>query len=243
MKPLIIFKTGSTFPDYASAAGDYDHWIRSGMGEIGLPVETINPRKQTALPAPSEISGVVITGSHAMVTDRATWSEALAAWLREAVAQQLPVLGICYGHQLLAHAMEGQVDYHPEGMEIGTVTVRRTEQARQDPLFGDLPDEFPAQEVHSQSVRRLPPGAVLLAGNGFDPHQAFRIGPSAWGVQFHPEFSPDAMAAYVTRLADDLQAKGRDAKELLSQIGATDSAASLLARFGRLVSRRQAIAD
>lgn len=238
MKPLVIIKLGETFPDLAARHGDFEDWIRSGIGQLNIPVEVIDPRKDFALPSGEDIAGAVITGSHAMVTEQALWSAATAFWLCKLVLHDIPALGICYGHQLLAHALGGQVGYHPQGMEIGTVPVRRTAAAASDRLFRDLPAEFPAQVVHRQSVRKLPHGAVLLAGNDFEPHQAFRVGDSAWGVQFHPEFSRDAMAGYIEHLGADLQREGRDPQQLQERVRSTAAASQILRNFGALVEER-----
>ncbi|NIQ10109.1 MAG: glutamine amidotransferase, partial [Gammaproteobacteria bacterium] len=73
--------------------------------------------------------------------------------------------------------------------EVGTVEVRLRPEAQDDRLFQTLPARFPVHATHSQSVLALPPGAVHLAENDFDPHHAMRIGSCAWGVQFHPEYS------------------------------------------------------
>jgi GMP synthase (glutamine-hydrolysing) len=198
--PLAIFKAGSTFPSLAAELGDFEDWIARRLApSVARPLRVVDPRCD-ALPDPASLAGVIITGSHAMVSDREPWSEACAAWLAAAVPAGLPVLGICYGHQLLAHALGGEVGYHPGGLEIGTVEVETTPAAADDALFAALPPRFPAQVVHRQSVLRLPPGAVCLARNAFEPHHAFRIH-RAWGVQFHPEFSAEAMAGYLAQLA------------------------------------------
>jgi GMP synthase (glutamine-hydrolysing) len=146
------------------------------------------------------------------------------------------VLGICYGHQLLAHALGGEVGYHPGGLEIGTVEVTRNPHAADDVLLGALPGRFAAQVVHHQSVRALPPGAVPLAGNAHEPHHAYRIGERAWGVQFHPEFSADAMRCYIDTLAPSLSDAGRDVQALRTGVRDTPDAAALLGRFARLCS-------
>lgn len=233
----MIFKVGDTFADLAAEVGDFEHWIRTGLDQTALPVEVIDPRAGMPLPAPQTIAGAIITGSHAMVTDKEPWSENLAAWLRNAVAEQVPVLGICYGHQLLAHALGGEVGHHPVGLEIGTVQVKLNEQAKDDALLGSMPSTFPAQVVHRQSVRTLPPGATLLGGNDFEAHHAFRVGPSAWGIQFHPEFSAEAMASYVKHMAKEGRVAGKPAEAVLEQIGTTEEAASVLKRFGELLER------
>lgn len=231
-RPLLILKVGDTFADTALRLGDFEHWIAQGLQGCGLPVCVLDPRRGDALPTPATLAGVVITGSHAMVTDRAPWSEDVAHWLRQAVPAGLPTLGICYGHQVLAHALGGTAGNHPQGLELGTVQIERLPAAQHDVLFSALPDRFAAQVVHRQSALRLPPGAVPLAASGWEPHQAYRVGEQCWGVQFHPEFSAKAMQAYVNRLAPEAPQR--------KTVTDTPDAASLLPRFGELVRTREA---
>lgn len=242
---ILILKLGDTLPELAAELGDFEHWVAQGLHSSGLPLDitTLDPRADASqLPAVASLlarrSGVVLTGSHAMVTDRAPWSEATARWLADAVPQGVPVLGICYGHQLLAHALGGEADWHPEGIEIGTVAVRKTPAAVADPLFAELPDVFHAQAVHRQTAVRLPPGAECLARNDFEPHHAFRFGEAAWGVQFHPEFDAFAMRGYIRHLADALRNDGADPEALARTVTDTPAAAAILARFGRFVIER-----
>ncbi|MEJ8821727.1 glutamine amidotransferase [Variovorax humicola] len=238
--PLVIIKAGDTFDELRNERGDFEHWIASGLGDTRLPVVVLDPRRGDKLPTPAQLSAVVLTGSHSMVSHREDWSEATAAWLAHVVHQGKPVLGICYGHQLLAHSLGGEADDHPGGLEIGTVTVALTDASADDTLFRDMPRDFPANVVHRQSALRLPPGAVRLAGNAFEPHQAFRIGERAWGVQFHPEFDAAAMQAYIDALADDLRAEGADPDALRRNVKATPAAARLLERFAQLAEAHDA---
>lgn len=231
MKPLLIFKVGTTFDSLRGSYDDFEDWIIRGLGEYAEPVKVLDPRTDPCFPDPQNIAGAIITGSHSMVSDREPWSEALATWLQTALACELPILGICYGHQLLAHASGGRVDYHPDGLEIGTVDVSLCEAAASDPLFTDLPNAFAAHATHKQSVLTLPEAAVLLGFNAFEPHHAFRIGGFAWGVQFHPEFSPIAMRHYVEQRCEDPVQR----QALLSEIRDTPESADLLKRFGQLV--------
>ena len=233
-RPLLIVKTGSTHAHIRERLGDFDDWIAAGLREGGAEVVVWDAQTGATPPASDTVAGIVLTGSHAMVSEREPWSEALVPWLQQAVQAETPVLGICYGHQLLAHALGGEVAHHPEGVEIGTVSVQRHAAAAQDPLLGDLPDAFDAQATHWQSVRRLPPGAVLLAGNAFEPHHAFRVGRNAWGVQFHPEFSDEALRSYLDGLGPVLAREGRDAQQIAAALRPTPEAASVLPRFARL---------
>ena len=232
-KKLYIVKLGDALPGAAALHGDFEHWIER---EAGVNMHVVDPRDGTPLPSVCNVAGAIITGSQAMVTDRLPWSERTAQWLTELTGLQVPVLGICYGHQLLAHAHGGEVDFHPGGMEIGTVKVRLTPDALNDPLLGRLPTIFPAQSVHSQRVRQLPDGAVLLAGTPFEPNHAFRLGPSAWGLQFHPEFNRDSMRAYIRELAPKLRENRLDPACLEQTLADTPASASVLARFAQLVS-------
>lgn len=232
-KPILILLAGKTFPDISKTEGDFDDWIARGLGDQH-PLLRMDAREAVMLPAPSELAGVVISGSHAMVTDRLPWSEQAAHWLKQCVDAQLPVLGICYGHQLLAHACGGIVDYHPDGIEIGTRFIHLSGNADQDLLFSDLPVKFPAQLVHSQSVRKLPDNAVLLASGEHEKHQAFRIGKHAWGVQFHPEFSAQAMRGYIQQMEKTLIEKNCDVIALSHGVEETPDAGKLLNRFATL---------
>jgi GMP synthase (glutamine-hydrolysing) len=205
MHQFLIIKTGSTLPSLQASKGDFEHWILTGMGIGDDQVLIMDIRDGSPLPAYDTLSGVVVTGSHSMVTDHHDWSERTAAWLAGAVEKRVPTLGICYGHQLLAYAMGGKVGDNPKGHEYGTVEVRLNENAQHDPLLGGLPSLIMAHVGHAQSVLELPIQARLLASSDMDRHQAFVVDGCAWGVQFHPEFDAEVVRAYIhlTRIITD----------------------------------------
>lgn len=234
MKPLLIVKTGQTLPALRASGEDFEDWIIRGLAIDSGRVLLVNAYADEALPELDDIAGMVVTGSPAMVTDRAQWSERCAEYMGNAVAQAVPVLGICYGHQLLAVACGGEVGYHPQGREIGTVAIDNTEAARRDPLFCAMPERFLGHTTHSQAVLRLPRGAVLLASSAHDAHQAFRIGENAWGVQFHPEFDAQIMRGYVGERRVDLLAEGYDIEKLTQGVFETPEATHLLREFALL---------
>jgi GMP synthase (glutamine-hydrolysing) len=109
MLNILVIKTGSTLPSLLDRQGDFEDWVIAGLGVPRDQVQVANVQAGDVLPEPDDVAGVVITGSHSMVTDHEPWSERAAAWLRRAVVRQTPVLGICYGHQLLAYALGGEV--------------------------------------------------------------------------------------------------------------------------------------
>jgi len=199
VRKLIIIKTGNTMSSLKAARGDFEDWILAGMGVEARHALVVDVAEGQTLPRPENDAAIVITGSHDMVSDRLEWSERTAAWLASAVSHGAPILGICYGHQLLAHALGGDVNYNPRGQEMGTTEVTVLAEASTDPLLRGLPEAINVHVSHSQSVLRLPPGALRLAGNDWDRNQAFRVGDCAWGVQFHPEFDAEIMRAYAAK--------------------------------------------
>jgi len=237
MKKIFIIKAGSAFPDTAAKYGDFEELTKTGLAGSNAEVVTIAACQGEPLPSPQECDGVVITGAHCMVTDNLPWSLAIEAWIPALVQLQVPLLGICYGHQLLGRAMGGQVDFHPRGREVGTVEIRKTAAGQTDPLFKELPDQFPAHATHAQAVLTLPHGAVLLAENDFEPHHAFRVGQCAWGVQFHPEYSLDVMRDYLFKQQELLTRAGQDVARLSKDICETSVANSLLTRFASLATK------
>ncbi|MDO6565245.1 gamma-glutamyl-gamma-aminobutyrate hydrolase family protein [Amphritea sp. 1_MG-2023] len=105
----------------------------------------------------------------------------------------MPILGVCFGHQLLVHVLGGTVGQNPNGAEFGVVDLMKHQAANHDPLFKDFPDIMSMYVFHYESVLQLPSDAVVLASNSHDPYQAFRYGQNIWGVQFHPEFDSEIM--------------------------------------------------
>jgi len=194
---FLIVQTGSTLPAVRMRHGDFPAWFQRGLGLHRDGVDIVRAYVGEALPDSRSYAGAIVTGSPSMVSERLAWSEATAGWLREAVAAALPILGVCYGHQLLAHALGGRVDYHANGREIGTIAIERRPTATDDDLMKVAPARFRAHVSHRQSVLELPAGAVVLAGSAHDPHHAVRYAPRVWGLQFHPEFSVEIMRGYL----------------------------------------------
>jgi GMP synthase (glutamine-hydrolysing) len=232
---VVVVKTGSTLPDIRARRGDFESWIAKGMGFAGDALHVIDVAAGTALPRPDLPAGIVVTGSSAMVSAREPWSERTGAWLADAVGAGTPVLGICYGHQLLAHALGGRVARNPRGREIGTIALRLVPEAGRDALLGALPARTRAHTTHVESVIELPPRARRLAESDTDPNQAFAVGARAWGVQFHPEFDADVMRGYLEGRRDALVAEGLDPDRLLDEVAETPESAFLLRRFAALI--------
>jgi GMP synthase (glutamine-hydrolysing) len=235
---FLILKMGDTLPGLKARRGDFEDWTMEGLGLPRDAVVVVDVPRGDPLPPLDGTTGIVVTGSHTMVTDREDWSERSAAWLREAVGHGVPVLGICYGHQLLAHALGGVVGNNPKGEEEGGVDVSLEPAAREDPLLGGLPANVNVIVSHAQSVLELPPGAVRLASNAWDANQAFRSGPSAWGVQFHPEFDGEISRAYIQHHRAELAAAGRDPDALVETTRRPAVGGELLKKFADVALRR-----
>jgi GMP synthase (glutamine-hydrolysing) len=231
---FLIVQTGTTLPEIRARHGDFPQWIARDMELAPGEVHVVRVDRGEALPDPATVRGAVVTGSGAMVTDRESWSEATADWLRAGVASGLPLLGLCYGHQLLAHALGGCVDFNPRGREIGSAWLERSTAAVDDALFDRMPARFVAQESHLQSVVEAPPGSVVLARSARDRHQALRHAPRVWGLQFHPEFSEAVVALYISERADALRHEGLDPVALEAAVAPAPEARGLLARFAEL---------
>lgn len=233
MKPVLIIRTGRAPAPIRARHGDFPHWFRLGANLSPERVRIVDVEAGERLPAPGDVAGALITGSAAMVTERADWSEQTAGWIRDAMDLELPLFGVCYGHQLMSHALGGRVDYLPGGREIGTLPIKLTGAAQRDPLVAQLPGEFRAHTTHEQSVMEAPKGATVLAGSARDPHHLLRYGPNAMSAQFHPEFNADVMRAYIQRKHHDMRREGFDPHHTFRQVAATPLARRLFRQFSR----------
>jgi len=228
---FLILATGNALDPVRRRIGDFPHWFRVAMRLPRDAVDVVDAQKARSLPEPRDYAGTVVTGSGAMVTDREHWSEAAATWLKHTVHDGRPVLGVCYGHQLLAHAFGGKVDWNPRGREMGTVWITTTNNATTDPLLGPCAPGFRAQATHLQTVLTPPQGASVLARSELDDCHAMRIGEHAWGLQFHPEFSTRAMHDYIAARADAIRAEGNCPNQLQREVSAAPVSRSVLRRF------------
>lgn len=244
-----IFKTGDTVPEVIEAFGDYDVMFRRVLEPAGVECEVVAAHEGAALPDPAGVEMAIITGSPGSVTAPEPWAEALAEWCRRAHAARRPVLGVCYGHQLLAYAHGGAVESSAAGMEIGSTDVELTGAGRDDPLLGALGDTqgiLRFNQVHGDVVTRLPEGAVHLAKNPHTVNQAFRLGDRCWAVQFHPEFPRQIMGQYIDARADRVRAlaaqAGLDPDAVIEaarrSVADTPAGPALLRRFVELARAR-----
>ena len=175
--------------------------------------------------------GVVISGSQTSVYDDESWIHDLTAWARGAHRADVPMLGVCWGHQFLAQALGGRVVDTGE-YELGYRVVDRV---GDDPLFAGVPASFTAFQTHSDRVAELPPGAVELARNGHGL-QAFRLG-STYGVQFHPEYDRETAEWVIGNKdlgADRLQSVRRTITD--ENVAAAREASRVFENYRRIVA-------
>ncbi len=211
---LLIVRSGSTAPEVQKHHGDYDRWFKDALRDHDLAFDLCDATRG-AIPDLSAHVGVVVTGSAKSVLRTERWMEtSFAALLRGATHLGIPLLAVCFGCQALARFRGGRVALSTSGWEIGSVQVTLTGAGRLDTLFEGLPSPCPVLATHEDRVETLPPGGILLAGNDSAPVQAFRVGESVWGVQFHPEATPAILRELIVlrreRLEDQVRARGRD---------------------------------
>ncbi len=189
MSKFLILKAGSTHPELKKIAGDTHEWIINAIDQPSLHFETISLHEMPVEVDFTAYQGVFITGSHSNVTEKQAWMQHAHGILKKAIGLNKPILGICFGHQLLADALGGVVNYHPVHGESGIVDLDLHPIAQTNPLTANLPPHFVVFAAHEQSVITLPNGAVCLGGNAHEPHHIVMFAKGVWGVQFHPEFT------------------------------------------------------
>jgi len=236
MKKIFIIKVGSTFEEIVQEYGDMEDWIVNYIDDLNVAVVDI--QKSETLPEIEECSGVIITGSHTMVTQEFSWSLSIEKFIRMLFTNKVPLLGICYGHQLIAKSLGGTVDYHEKGMELGCVSIQKHIYAKNDLIFKHLPLAFDAHVIHSQSVIKLPKHALILASNTFENTHAFKLEPCTWGVQFHPEFDDYIMRSYIYESAKMKSIDESHKSDLLSSVKNTPRANEIIPLFVNVISNK-----
>lgn len=196
MKTLGLLETDVLYADLQADFRSYGHLFTEFFQRYGV---ALNYRfyqvQQGELPQPGDCDAYLITGSKAGVYDELPWIAPLQEWIRQAYARQEKIIGVCFGHQLLAHTLGGFAGRSPKGWGIGV----RTENIKALPewLAGGNPiEQLSLIYSHRDQVERLPPQAIRIAGSEFCENAAFAIGDQILALQGHPEFTP----AYTRRL-------------------------------------------
>jgi GMP synthase (glutamine-hydrolysing) len=228
-RPLCIVVAGDPVPRTAERLGGFADLIRRATGSAWTGGwRLFDARSGARGPDPSSVAGLIVTGSASSVTSRDPWIVESERYLCTAVAESVPVLGICFGHQLLGQALGGRVERNPRGREMGTVEL---EVVAEDPLLDDRERPYLANMSHQDSVVELPDGARVLGRTEREPHAAVRFGETAWGVQFHPEFDREVMTEYIETRFQSLLDEGQDAAGIRSAARDAPGGGSVLRRF------------
>lgn len=230
-------------PSASDPIGPLGVWLT----QAGLRVEVCRPYAGQPLPADlSGYGGLVVLGGPQSATDapaRTPWLTEVRRLLRDGLARPLPILAICLGGQLLAQEAGGSVRVAIEGPEIGALLVGKRDAAFEDAIFAPMPITPMVIQWHHDEIDALPPGAALLATSVTYPHQAFRVGACAWGLQFHIETTPALVAGWADQDGAGLDGAGRGREEVLAEAGAAvhqeiaEVWAPFAARFAAVVTQ------
>ena len=205
-------------------------WLGEWLLEEGLELDVRRPYAASGPGLPDDLAGhdalLVLGGG------MDAWDDAGHAWLaptrdlvREAVARDLPTLGLCLGHQLAVLALGGEVGRNPAGATIAVMDVGWLEEAADDPLLGSVTGAGRASHWNVDVATTLPDGSRVLARTRDDAPQAARLADSVWGVQCHPEAGPAILRRWAEDDGEPHRAAGVDVDGFLAD--ASDSADTL----------------
>lgn len=236
-RPVVVLVTGEPVPRVLEQRGGYASLIQACAPNFAVSWRAFDVRQLDVLPQLTDSLGVIVTGSASSVVDMEPWMERTVACLLDLVRDEVPLLGICFGHQLLGHALGGRVARNPRGREMGTVDLTLLSS---DPVIGGA-GSWRVNSTHLDSVVTLPPTAKLLGATRLEPHAAVRFGVNAWGVQFHPEIDAEVMVEYFDARRALLEAEGFELAAAERSLQNAPFGAQVIERFlkhAEAVSRR-----
>lgn len=212
---------------------DVGNWFARWLNHLPGVSQTVVDAED-ALPGTvaKEIGGVIISGSPRDAWDEDPVNENLCNLILECADCRIPVLGVCYGHQLLGRALGGRVGRHPRGLELGNTPVELTSAGLSFPLFDGLPEYFDVLNSHADAVLTLPNDCELLATGNFTQVQAFHRHGLLMGVQFHPETDPETLRFIWSGRREAWRGKVKfDLDQRLASLQPAPHAAKVLANF------------
>lgn len=187
MKTIGILQADCVRPDLASEHGDYPAMFERLLASHGTRFRSWCALDQQFPSGPEDADAFVITGSRCSVYDDEPWIAPLASCVNDLIDAGTVVIGVCFGHQLIAHFRGGLVAPAEVGWGVGVHSLRLTQH---ETWMHPTTDELALLASHKDQVLKLPDGAVHLAGSPFCPNAMYRVGDRVLCVQQHPEFTP-----------------------------------------------------
>lgn len=195
MKRISIITCGPGIDEVKSMYGQASDWIQKKLSSYNIDLRIIKGYEKGELDSSID-DAWIITGSAHSVYEDLEWISYLSEQLHVMEEANKPVLGICFGHQLIAHTFGGKVERNHLGWELGSCTISLTKDSENSILFKDIISPLDVYQSHQDVVSKLPPNAMLMAKNSMGI-QSFVYNNNFFGVQFHPEFTYDVMRKYL----------------------------------------------
>ena len=195
MKKISIITNGPGIAEVKSLYGQASDWVQKVLSDYNIDIKVVKGYEMEAL-SPESDSAWIITGSAHSVYDDFEWIDYLKMKLIDMSKLNKPVLGICFGHQLIADTFGGEVKLNPKGWELGSCEIKLTDDGVDNKLFSGLSNPLSVYQSHQDTVLSLPDNSVLMAKNDMGI-QSFIYKDCFYGVQFHPEFTKIVMEKYL----------------------------------------------
>lgn len=191
---ILLCVTGHTIEPVRKEFGNRPHFFEEPLKNHAQLEAHFIYEEYRNLPNPMDYDGVIMTGSAAMLEEDLEWMKAAKSLINVCLTNDVPFLGVCFGHQVLGSVCGARVGPNPKGRKNGSAKVTVCDPAR---IFSNLPNSFYAQESHRDVILEDRSEFKIIAQAEHDDRHAIKVGSKAFGVQFHPEWNIDISKAYI----------------------------------------------
>lgn len=218
MKRYAILKASDVPLTSQQRVGDLGYFFQQLLAETEDRWDIWEVFQDAFPPRLADYDGFVVTGSPASCNDAEPWIRRLENVVREVHEQQRPLLGVCFGSQLLARALGGQVGNNPQGWDVGIAHLLLTQSGQEIAPLDGAPSPLRVLETHQEIVTELPAKAVTLASSRRTPFEIYHLGKYSLGVQGHPELDNQAVLDLLQRRLEAGAVSGSFAEEAMTNL-------------------------
>jgi len=198
MKNVVIYSNGPGLPEIVKEYGHSSDWIPNIVNNNKVNF-IIKKAYENDFDSDIKADAFILTGSKYSVYNKSPWIEELKKHVKKLIYENNYILGICFGHQILADCLGAEVIKNKLGWELGSYKINLSEKGLQSKLFNGFSKQEIVYESHQDTVINIPSNLDILASSK-KSNQSFSYNDKIYGVQFHPEFSKE-----VTRKLMDLR--------------------------------------